>query len=291
MNTPVKTELIKSENTQNVRKVSLVQEKLARSILLIQLDEDRKNILNAISDILKPLQKQNIPLPENISLKNKDEIIKPNKHDVWFSLSYDRKIIALLKIDRATLDQLTSSYYGGKTKILCSPLRPPNQSEYRLGLKLILAALNTMSLKRLDKSLISIMLYEQEAGLEIASSWAMHFPIDYPVTPMLFAITDNLVKFIVQKPVNYEIDKHLYEQLTKKVEGIPIKLNIELGCDSVSMKTITDLKPGDIIPMMINPNSYIKLGMKNIFQATIHSNEGQLVAKITHDLYMQEETH
>lgn len=291
MNTPVKTELIKSENIKNVRQVSLVQEKLARSILLIQLDEDKKNILNAINNVLKPLVKFNLPTPENIVLKNKDGVVKPNTHDIWFSLNYERKILALLRIDRATLDQLTSSYYGGKTTILCSPLREPNQSEYRLGLKLIIAALNTMNLTKLNKNLLSIELYEQEAGIEIASSWNLHFPKEYPVTPIFFAITDTLIQFIVQKPINYEIDEHLNEQLTKKAEKIPFKLDIELGSDSVPMKVVTDLKVGDVIPLNINNHCLIKLGNKNFFQGAIHNNEGQLVAKINQDLCTQEENY
>lgn len=289
MNTNIKTELIKSDDSQHVRPVSLVQEKLARSILLIQIDTDKNNILNAICNVLKPLQKQDLPLPENISLKNKDEVIKPQKHDIWFALNYERKILALLKIDRATLDQLASSFYGGKTNILCSPLREANQSEYRLGLKLISSVLNTMNLKQLDKSQLSLSLYDQDVGIEIAASWTINFPIEYPVTPMLFAITDSLVQFIIQKPINYEVDQQLNERLKTKSEEIPLKLDIELGRDLVSMSSITNLTVGDVIPMNINSQCSIKLGSKNIFHAEIHNDEGQLVAKINQDLYAMKE--
>ncbi|MGI2854509.1 FliM/FliN family flagellar motor switch protein [Shewanella algae] len=211
-----------------------------------------------------------------------------NKHH-WFAFKYQRKLLGLLRIDRCTLEQLASSYYGGQSSLLYSPLGAPTQSEYRLGLKVMQGVLESMPFDPIKPDELQIEIPNDETEFSVAAVWSMSFPESYPACPMLFAMTDELLGRIGQAAPQYQQADNLEQALEQHLAQIPVKLKLELGWQPLPVQALEQLQPGEIIPLNLHQRCPVSLGGLTLFYASVHSHQGNLVARLNQDALQQHE--
>ncbi|BDM62736.1 hypothetical protein NFHSH190041_01880 [Shewanella sp. NFH-SH190041] len=289
MKTTAKARVIKSGAGIPVRPIDLVQEKLARSRLLLKLEQHHQRLLNGINQVLKPLIRQGGAGLSRVSLEPVDECLTACQHHVWFSLSYHRKMLGLWRIDRCTLEQLASSYYGGHSGRLFSPLRGPTQSEFRLDLKLFQAALVALPLQPIDPNALQIEQIAPGIPIDVAACWQMYFADDYPAVPMLFGMTDNLMNLMSDLVQKHEVSADIAPQLEQRLQQIPVRVKLDIGSQHMPVDALSSLNTGDVIPLNLHRRCPVTLGQRPLFYASVHAHEGQLVARLNQDAYQEEE--
>ncbi|NRD71710.1 FliM/FliN family flagellar motor switch protein [Shewanella sp. VB17] len=288
MKTTAKANLLKANRCERVRPVALIQEKLARSRLIIQVEACQRPLLEAANHVLNPIIRQGHHALSNISFLEPAQPIEPETNNAWFLLRYHRLPLAWWRIDKCTLDQLASGYYGSLASLLKSPLRSPSQSEFRLAKKLMLAALNVLPMAVLDETALDLELVTNSTPVDATISWQLHFPKEHKVPPMLFCMTENLLGLMSEQSSPYIASPNLAENLSYRLRQIPMKILFELGRQHIPVTSLQDLKVGDIIPMNIHSRCPVAVGKRPIFYAAIHTHEGKMVAKLTQDAYLHE---
>ncbi|WP_165768827.1 FliM/FliN family flagellar motor switch protein [Shewanella algae] len=211
-----------------------------------------------------------------------------NKH-YWFAFRYQRKLLGLLRIDRCTLEQLASSYYGGQPGQLYSPLGAPTQSEFRLGLKLMRSVLESLPFNPINPDELQIELSSAETQYKVVAVWSMSFPDSYYTSPMLFAMTDELLGRIGQAAPQYQQADNLKQALEQQLTQIPVKLKLELGWQALPVQALAELQHGEIIPLNLHLHCPVSLGELTLFYGTVHSHQGKLVARLNQDAFQQNE--
>lgn len=289
MKITARAELIKSDQTHDCRPIALIREKLARSRLFGQLDNCNQGLLQALNQILKPLTRQGLPALIRTELTPGETLLKSCDKHHWFAFKYQRKLLGLLRIDRCTLEQLASSYYGGQSGKLYSPLGAPTQSEFRLGLKLMQAVLESMPFDPIKPDELQIELSGAETEYRVAALWSMSFPNSHYTSPMLFAMTDELLGRIGQAAPQYQQADNLEQALEQQLTQIPVKLKLELGWQPMPVQALAELQPGEIIPLNLHQRCPISLGGLTLFYGSVHSHQGKLVARLNQDAFQQNE--
>ncbi|MDO6680264.1 MULTISPECIES: FliM/FliN family flagellar motor switch protein [unclassified Shewanella] len=290
MKTTAKASLIKKQNLEKVRSVVLVQEKLARSRLLLQLERCHRSLLDNINDLLGPLISQGHHSLSRVELSAESTAINPNLNHAWFLMSYRRTPLAWWRIDKCTLDQLASGYYGSFSSPLQSPLRAPSLSEFRLVKRLLRSALDVLPITELDNEGLDLELVVNTTPLEVPLLWTLNFPSEHVGPPMLLCMTEFALGLMAEQPSEYQAAPDLSSQLSQRLRQIPIKATLELGNQNVPITSLEGLKVGDIIPMNLHSRCPVTIGHRPLFYATVHSNEGQLVAKLTQEAFHSEDT-
>ncbi|MPY25290.1 hypothetical protein FM037_00435 [Shewanella psychropiezotolerans] len=288
MKTTAKASLLKLSQCEKVRPVALIQEKLARSRLLVQVESCQRLVLDAANGVLNPIIRQGHHGLTNISLTD-DQPIEPEGKHAWFRLSYHRSLLAWWRIDRCTLDQLASAYYGSTSSPLKSPLRSPSQSEFRLARKLMLAALKMLPTVELDEEALELELVANNTPIQAPVNWALKFPEEYMAPPMLFCMTEHLLGLMSEQPSQYQATSDLSEKLAYRLKQIPLRVLLELGRQNTPVISLSGLKPGDILPMKLHSRCPVTVGKRPLFYAAIHTHEGQMVAKLTQDIFQQDD--
>ncbi len=287
MKTTAKANLLKANRCERIRPVALIQEKLARSRLLIQVEACQRPLLEAANHVLSPIIRQGHHALSSISLIDRANPIVPDGNNAWFLLRYHRSPLAWWRIDKCTLDQLASGYYGSLACPLKSPLRAPSQSEFRLAKKLMLATMNVLPTAELDENALELELVANSTPIDAAMTWEIGFPTEHMV-PMLFCMTEHLLGLMSEQPSQYQAAPDLAEKLSHRLRQIPIKILFELGRQSTPVTSLHELKVGDILPMNLHSRCPVTVGKRPLFYAAIHTHEGQMVAKLTRDAYLQE---
>lgn len=289
MKTTSKASLLKPDSGIRVRPVALIQEKLARSRLLLQVEACHRLLLDAVNGVLNPIVRQGHHALSHIGLSEHNRPIEPDLHQAWFLLSYHRAPLAWWRIDRCTLDQLASGYYGSLASPLSSPLRAPSQSEYRLAKKLILAALTALPTTELDEDALKLELVASNTPIDAPVQWELSFPKEHIAPSMLFCMTESLLGLMSEQPSQYQANPDLAEKLSHRLRQIPLKVSLELGRQSTPVTSLNALKAGDVLPINLHSRCPVTVGKRPLFYASIHTHEGQMVAKLTHDAYQQED--
>lgn len=287
MKTTAKAKLLKFSQCEKVRPVDLIQEKLARSRLLVQVESCQRLVLDAVNGVLNPIIRQGHHGLTNISLAD-DRPIKLDGNHAWFRLSYHRALLAWLRIDRCTLDQLASGYYGSISSPLKSPLREPSQSEFRLARKLMLAVLKVLPTIELDEDALDLELVANNTPIQAPINWALKFPEEHIAPPMLFCMTEHLLGLMSEQPSQYQASVNLPEKLAYRLKQLPLKVLFELGRQTSPVTSLSGLKVGDILPMNLHSRCPVTVGNRPLFYAAIHTHEGQMVAKLTQDIFPQD---
>lgn len=287
MKTTAKASLLKVNQCKKVRPVALIQEKLARSRLLVQVDSCQRLVLDAANGVLNPIIRQGHHGLVNISLAD-EHPIELNGNHAWFRLSYHQTLLACWRVDRCTLDQLASGYYGSVSSPLKSPLRAPSQSEFRLARKLMLAALKVLPTIELDEDALELELVANKTPIDTPVIWALNFPQEHHTPPMLFCMTEHLLGLMSEQPSQFQATSDLPEKLAYRLKQIPLKVLLELGRQNTPVTSLSGLKVGDILPMNLHSRCPVTVGKRPIFYAAIHTHEGQMVAKLTQDIFQQD---
>lgn len=285
MKTTAKACLLKASRCERVRPVALIQEKLARSRLLVQVDACQRSFLEAANGVLNPIIRQGHHALSSISLTDSDQPVVPGINNAWFLLRYHRLPLAWWRIDKCTLDQLASGYYGSLATPLKSPLRAPSQSEFRLARKLMLAALKVLPTAELDEDALELELVVNSTPIDSPVSWEIAFPLEHKVAPMLFCMTEHLLGLMSEQPSQYMATPDLAEKLSYRLRQIPIKILFELGRQSTPVTSLNGLEVGDILPMNLHSRCPVTVGKRPLFYAAIHTHDGQMVAKLAQDIY------
>ncbi|MGI2258599.1 FliM/FliN family flagellar motor switch protein [Shewanella sp. GXUN23E] len=289
MKTTAKAKVLPAGSQVTVRSVDLVQEKLARSRLLLALEQGQQRLCSNINQVLKPLMRQGGAGIQRVTLSPEAHSLTACSDHVWFSLSLQRRVLALWRIDRCTLEQLASSHYGGQSGLLFSPLRAPTQSEFRLGLKLIKAALATMPLRPLDDEQLQLEVLSAGIPADVAACWQLTFAEDYPAAPMQFAMTDALLNLLSAPVIQHQVADDLAARLEQRLLQIPVKVKLEVGRQHLPVDSLSQLNVGDVLPLNLHRRCPVSLGLRPLFYASVHAHEGALVARLNQDAYQEEE--
>ncbi|MGL4219328.1 MAG: hypothetical protein ACRCSS_01675, partial [Shewanella sp.] len=106
MKATAKARVLCGDSLATVRAVDLVQEKLARSRLLLTLERGQQRLCRNINEVLKPILRQGGAGIQRVTLNPQSLQLTACRGQVWFSLSLQRRVLALWRIDRCTLEQL-----------------------------------------------------------------------------------------------------------------------------------------------------------------------------------------
>ncbi len=289
MKTTAKAKLLKSSQCKKVRPVALIQEKLARSRLLIQVESCQRVILDSVNNVLNPIIRQGHHGLTSITLQESCLPIEPDGHHAWFRLSYRATVMAWWRIDRCTLDQLASGYYGSLATPLKSPLRSPSQSEFRLARKLMLAALKVLPITELDEEEIELELIVNNTPIDAPINWSLSFAKGQMTPPILFCMTEYLLGLMSEQPSLYQATPDLSKKLAHRLKQIPLKISLELGRQNTPVTSLHGLKVGDVLPMNLHSRCPVTVGKRPLFYAAVHTHEGQMVAKLSQDILQQED--
>ncbi|NMH66748.1 FliM/FliN family flagellar motor switch protein [Shewanella salipaludis] len=290
MKTTATARLLKANTGPRVRPIMLVQEKLARTRLLQQLTQSRRALLDAINAILAPLVRGGHGAACAMTLTEPAGPQLPEPHHAWFALRYQQKTLGWWRIDRCSLDQLASSYYGSLSTPLHSPLRQPSQSEFRLAKKLFTAAVAELPTTVIDVQQLEITLVASAMTLDAPAVWSIDFGADNLAPPMLFCMTEHLLALMAEQPKQAQASGDLPIRLNQWLKHLPLTLQLTLGHHGMPVQSLKRLAIDDIIPINLHPKMLLTVGKRPLFYATVHSHEGQMVAKLTQDISQQEDT-
>ena len=106
---------------------------------------------------------------------------------------------------------------------------------------------------------------------------------------MLFCLTEHLLGHLAEQPKKSEVSADLPAKLAVWLKSLPIKMQLTLGQHSIPVQSLSQLKTGDILPINLYPKTLLSIGNTPLFHASVHSHEGQMVAKLTQDIYQHEE--
>lgn len=289
MKTTAKATLIKFECSAEVRPVALIKEKLARSRLLVQLDQCLRPIMDVVNELLNPIIRQGHHGISQVSLTTKNCSTIPEPHHAWFLLTYNRVALGWWRIDKCTLDQLASGYYGAFSSTPKSPLRAPSQSEFRLVKRLMIAAIKRLPTTEIDEDGLELELLTNETPIKAPVCCELSFPAAHMGPSMLFFMSEHLLGLMAELPSQYQADPALAEKLAHRLKQIPLRVLLELGHQSTSLTSLQNLAVGDILPMNLHSRCPVTVGKRPLFYATVHTHEGQMVAKLTQEAFQMEE--
>lgn len=290
MKTTTKSRLLKAGSGSKVRPVMLVQEKLARARLVQQLIHSRRAVLDAINTVLGPLIRNGHGAAHNVTLSEHDTPQQPESYHAWFVCRYQQKTLGWWRIDSCTLDQLASCYYGSLATPLSSPLREPSQSEFRLVKNLLIQTLDALPMAKMDPEQLELELVKPPMVLDAPAVWSIELGKERFVPAMLFCMTEYLLGLMAEQPKKPVANKDLAQKLELWLHQLPIKLQMTLGQHAMPVHSLNRLKVGDILPMNLHPKGQLNVGNYPLFQASVHSHENQMVAKLTQDTFQHEDS-
>ena len=290
MKTTAKASLIKKQRLHKVRTVALVQEKLARSRLVLQLERCHRSLLDNINDLLGPIIGQGHHALSRVELSTDLSPVTPNLNHGWFLMSYRRTPLAWWRIDKCTLDQLASGYYGSFSSPLQSPLRAPSLSEFRLVKRLMRSALDVLPITELDDDGLDLELVVNTTPIEVPLAWTLSFPTEHVGPPIMLCMTEFALGLMAEQPSEFQAASDLSSKLSQRLRQIPIKATLELGHQLVPVTSLEGLKVGDILPMNLHSRCPVTIGRRPLFYATVHNDDGQMVAKLTQEAFRSEDT-
>ncbi|WP_445946740.1 FliM/FliN family flagellar motor switch protein [Shewanella sp.] len=275
--------LLKSDTHHKIKSVRLVQETLARSRILKQLTKFKRPVLDAINRIFMPITRQGYPSLWSVSLNDSLSPTIAEAHFGWFSCRYQQKTLAWWRIDRCTLEQLASSYYGSQKTPLSSPLRQPTQSEFRLIKRLFSNVFEALPLEGLDVDELEVELVKSHSPIEADAMWSLDFATGAAAPAMQIYMASSLLSLIKDTPSQKPVSTDLPAKLANWLTQVPVKLQLTLGHQNIPVDSLDQMKAGDILPINLYPKSIFTVGTKALFSATVHSHDGQMLAKLTQD--------
>ena len=114
--------------------------------------------------------------------------------------------------------------------------------------------------------------------IQLPNTDAASFDIIYPLQ-ILKPIASQL-RSRVQSDISYD-DETWREQMEKAVLGIPLKIKAKLSEPKLSMKTLINLKQGDVFPIQIGEGVEILMDEELLFRGEIGEVSGQAAINLT----------
>ncbi|WP_067657836.1 FliM/FliN family flagellar motor switch protein [Ferrimonas marina] len=292
MKTTAKAMVLPAASNTAYRPVALVQERLARSRLLMELEKRHRAVLDAVTQVLAPgaALAQSPIRDAQVQRDAESAVLDPAL--AWFQLSLERQPMAWWGIDRCSLDQLASSYYGGSSPSLVTPLRAPSQSELRLIKRLMIGALDSLRAEglELDPNQLELEPIGHDQPVPAPLSWQFDWQREEPLPPMRWLLSDAALARLTIAPSRPEVAKDLSAQLKRKLHQLPLRLSLDLARQSLPAMAIDSLQPGEILPVNLLHRTPVSVGGRPIFHASVHTQQGQLVAKLTQELHQHEDS-
>jgi flagellar motor switch/type III secretory pathway protein FliN len=282
MRVTAKATLLKSDTHHKIKNVRLVQETLARSRIVKRFSHFKRPVIDAVNRIFMPIARQGYPSLSTITLSEIDSPVQAEPHLGWFACRHQQKTLAWWRIDRCTLEQLASSYGSQKTP-MSSPLRQPSQSEFRLIKRLFINVFEALPLEKLDLEELEIELVKNHATIEADAMWALEFTQGSLASALHIYMASSLLSLAQDTPNQKPISTDLPTKLANWLTQMPVKLRLTLGHQDIPVDSIDQMKAGDILPINLYPKSVLAVGEKTLFSATVHSHDGQMLAKLTQD--------
>jgi flagellar motor switch/type III secretory pathway protein FliN len=283
MRVTAKATLLKSDTHHKIKPVRLVQETLARSRIVKRLSHFKRPVIDSINRIFMPITRQGYPSLSTITLNETDSTVQAEPHLGWFACRHQQKTLAWWRIDRCTLEQLASSYYGSQKTPLSSPLRQPTQSEFRLIKRLFSHVFEALPLEGLDVDELEVELVKSHSPIEADAMWLLDFATGAIAPAMQIHMAASLLSLIKDTPKQKPVSTDLPDKLANWLTQMPVKLRLTLGHQDIPVDSLDQMKAGDILPLNLYPKSVFAVGAKTLFSATVHSHDGQMLAKLTHD--------
>ncbi|ABE56937.1 hypothetical protein Sden_3662 [Shewanella denitrificans OS217] len=283
MRVTAKATLLKSDTHHKIKNVRLVQETLARSRIVKRLSHFKRPVIDAVNRIFMPITRQGYPSLSTITLSEIDSPVQAETHLGWFACRHQQKTLAWWRVDRCTLEQLASGYYGSQKNPLSSPLRQPSQSEFRLIKRLFINVFEVLPFEELDLEELEIELVKNHATIEADAVWALEFTQGSLAPALHIYMASSLLGLVQDMPNQKPISTDLPTKLANWLTQMPVKLRLTLGHQDIPVDSIDQMKAGDILPINLYPKSVLAVGTKALFSATVHSHDGQMLAKLTQD--------
>lgn len=283
MRVTAKATLLKSDTHHKIKNVRLVQETLARSRIVKRLSHFKRPVIDAVNRIFMPITRQGYPSLSTITLSEIDSPVQAETHLGWFACRHQQKTLAWWRVDRCTLEQLASGYYGSQKTPLSSPLRQPSQSEFRLIKRLFINVFEVLPFEELDLEELEIELVKNHATIEADAVWALEFTQGSLAPALHIYMASSLLGLVQDMPNQKPISTDLPTKLANWLTQMPVKLRLTLGHQDIPVDSIDQMKAGDILPINLYPKSVLAVGTKALFSATVHSHDGQMLAKLTQD--------
>ena len=114
--------------------------------------------------------------------------------------------------------------------------------------------------------------------IQLPNTDAASFDIIYPLQ-ILKPIASQL-RSRVQSDISYD-DETWREEMEKAVLGIPLRIKAKLSEPKLSMKTLINLKPGDVFPIQIGEGVEILMDEELLFRGEIGEVSGQAAINLT----------
>ncbi len=287
MKTTAKATVLRASEQHTYRPVALVQERLARSRLLFELEKRQRLVLDAVGQALTPgTGRGQSPLA---AISTVEDSAPLGRELTWFQLSLERQPLIWWGIDRCSLDQLASSYYGGGQRPMFSPLTSPSQSELRLVKRLMVTALSTLAQEEWEMAALDLEPIEAGQSLSAPLRWQFDWTRETPLPRMQCLLSDAALARLTRTPTDTPVAPDLAAKLRRRLHQLPIRLSCQLARQSMPTQALANLQPGEVLPLTLIRRSPVAIGGRPIFHATVHAHEGQLVAKLTHELHQHEE--
>jgi flagellar motor switch protein FliM len=203
----------------------------------------------------------------------------------------------MMVIDPTFISILTNAYYGGKIEGLKNRRSEFTSTEDRL-IELITKQLNEVLQDAWnDLTLTTISYQSREINPQFASfvdgsdlvvicSFVVQLPnidaatfdIIYPLQ-ILKPIASQL-RSRVQSDTSYD-DETWRERMEKAVLEIPLKVRAKLSEPKLSMKSLLNLKQGDVFPIQIGEGVEILMDEELLFRGEIGDVSGQAAISLT----------
>jgi flagellar motor switch/type III secretory pathway protein FliN len=281
--------LLKANSKHEVKPVKLVQETLVRSRILKQLSQYKRPLLDVVSRLFMPITRQGYASLWSASLSPCNHSVETQAHVGWFACRYQQKTLAWWRIDRCTLEQLASSYYGSLMTPLSSPLRQATQSEFRLIKRLFRHVFEVLPFEDIDLDELEIELVKTQAPVDASAVWSLEFATGSVAPPLHIYMAPELLAKIKDSPSHKPVSNDLPAKLALWLQQVPITMQLTLGHQNLPIDSLNNLKVGDILPINLYPKSALTVGNEALFSASVHSHDGQMVAKLTQDAYHYED--
>lgn len=292
MNVTAKAFLLEANTQQEIKPIQLVQGTIARTRAIKHLTLYKRALLDTINHLFIPITRQGYSSLWYATLSESPTNVEPANHEGWFACRYRQKTIAWWKIDRCTLEQLASSYYGSLATPLSSPLRHASHSELRLVKRLLSQIFANLPFEDFDHDEIEVEIFNQHNPVEASALWEINFTADSIAPPLQLYLAPSLLTLVKDAPSHQlTVDQDLTDKLAKWLDQTPISLTLTLGHQELPVDSLQQLAVGDILPISLSPRSIFSSAGKHIFSASVHSHHGRMVAKLIPEQYNNEEYH
>uniref|UniRef100_A0A7S9IV30 Flagellar motor switch protein FliN-like C-terminal domain-containing protein n=1 Tax=Shewanella eurypsychrophilus TaxID=2593656 RepID=A0A7S9IV30_9GAMM len=151
----------------------------------------------------------------------------------------------------------------------------------------MLAALKVLPITELDEEAIELELVFNNTPID--APIGLCFAKGQMTSPILFCMTEYLLGLMSEQPSLYLATPELSEQLAQRLKQIPLKISLELGRQNTPVNSLNGLKVGDVLPMNLHSRCPVTVGKRPLFYAAVHTHEGQMVAKLTQDIFVQDD--